>query len=80
MSVQMIQAAQAAPLLLGWYDRHARSLPWRTPPGSNHPPDPYAVWLSEVMLQQWPQSKAIIPVSSIAGRQSPRWPQHPMPR
>ncbi|MCP5432128.1 MAG: A/G-specific adenine glycosylase [Alphaproteobacteria bacterium] len=38
--------------LLGWYRRHARSLPWRLPPGSAAPPDPYAVWLSEIMLQQ----------------------------
>ncbi len=37
--------------LLGWYDRHARSLPWRSPPGTP-PPDAYPVWLSEVMLQQ----------------------------
>ncbi|TKD53268.1 A/G-specific adenine glycosylase [Sphingomonas baiyangensis] len=37
--------------LLGWYDRHARELPWRAPPGTP-PPDPYRVWLSEVMLQQ----------------------------
>lgn len=37
--------------LLAWYDRHARALPWRSPPGMP-PPDPYAVWLSEVMLQQ----------------------------
>jgi A/G-specific adenine glycosylase len=37
--------------LLGWYDRHARVLPWRAPPGTP-PPDPYRVWLSEVMLQQ----------------------------
>lgn len=37
--------------LLAWYDRHARALPWRSPPGSP-PPDPYRVWLSEVMLQQ----------------------------
>ncbi|RDE07278.1 A/G-specific adenine glycosylase [Sphingomonas aracearum] len=37
--------------LLAWYDRHARVLPWRAPPGSNAA-DPYAVWLSEVMLQQ----------------------------
>ncbi|MCK9543987.1 MAG: A/G-specific adenine glycosylase [Novosphingobium sp.] len=38
-------------LLLRWYDRHARDLPWRSPPGAP-PPDPYRVWLSEVMLQQ----------------------------
>jgi A/G-specific adenine glycosylase len=37
--------------LLEWYDRHARALPWRAPPGAP-PPDPYAVWLSEIMLQQ----------------------------
>jgi A/G-specific adenine glycosylase len=36
--------------LLAWYDRHARQLPWRAPPGRR--PDPYHVWLSEVMLQQ----------------------------
>ena len=37
--------------LLGWYDAHARALPWRARPG-DPPPDPYRVWLSEVMLQQ----------------------------
>lgn len=36
--------------LLSWYDEHRRDLPWRTPPGEV--PDPYRVWLSEVMLQQ----------------------------
>lgn len=39
-----------ASLLLGWYDRHRRSLPWRAPKGTR--PDPYKVWLSEIMLQQ----------------------------
>ena len=37
--------------LLGWYGRHARVLPWRALPGTP-PPEPYRVWLSEVMLQQ----------------------------
>jgi A/G-specific adenine glycosylase len=37
-------------LLLAWYDRHRRRLPWRPLPGQ--PADPYAVWLSEIMLQQ----------------------------
>ena len=37
-------------LLLAWYDRHRRKLPWRPPAGQ--PADPYAVWLSEIMLQQ----------------------------
>ncbi|WP_366125247.1 A/G-specific adenine glycosylase [uncultured Paracoccus sp.] len=40
-----------APRLLDWYDRHARVLPWRVPPGQGRA-DPYRVWLSEVMLQQ----------------------------
>ncbi|MEY4269319.1 MAG: A/G-specific adenine glycosylase, partial [Pseudomonadota bacterium] len=38
--------------LLRWYDGAARVLPWRTPPGSSAWPDPYHVWLSEIMLQQ----------------------------
>ncbi|WP_407674558.1 A/G-specific adenine glycosylase [Parerythrobacter aestuarii] len=37
--------------LLDWYDRHARDLPWRAMPGEPAP-DPYRVWLSEIMLQQ----------------------------
>lgn len=45
------EAANARPaLLLGWYDRHRRALPWRPPKGVCA--DPYAVWLSEIMLQQ----------------------------
>lgn len=36
--------------LLAWYDRHGRVLPWRAKPGERA--DPYAVWLSEIMLQQ----------------------------
>jgi A/G-specific adenine glycosylase len=37
-------------LLLDWYDRHRRRLPWRPLPGVSA--DPYRVWLSEIMLQQ----------------------------
>jgi len=37
-------------LLLDWYDRHRRRLPWRPLAGVR--PDPYRVWLSEIMLQQ----------------------------
>jgi len=37
--------------LLAWYDAHARALPWRALPGEPRP-DPYRVWLSEIMLQQ----------------------------
>ena len=43
--------ASAETRLLAHYDVHRRILPWRSPPGAP-PPDPYAVWLSEVMLQQ----------------------------
>ena len=41
--------------LLDWYDRSARALPWRVGPADRVrgvAPDPYRVWLSEVMLQQ----------------------------
>lgn len=44
--------ADLSDALLGWYDRHARALPWRMPPGSAERPDPYAVWLCEIMAQQ----------------------------
>lgn len=37
-------------VLLAWYDRHRRRLPWRAAPGEAS--DPYRVWLSEIMLQQ----------------------------
>src|SRR3954454_15605137 len=45
-------AAQIRASLLAWYDAHARTLPWRAPPGPGLRTDPYRVWLSEVMLQQ----------------------------
>jgi A/G-specific adenine glycosylase len=43
--------ANAASRLIQHYVDNFRRLPWRSPPGSP-PPEPYAVWLSEVMLQQ----------------------------
>ena len=43
-----------ADLLLDWYTHNARRLPWR-----NHP-DAYAVWVSEIMLQQT-QVETVIP-------------------
>jgi A/G-specific adenine glycosylase len=45
---------QFAKLILGWYANHGRKLPWR-----NHP-DPYVVWVSEIMLQQT-QVTTVIP-------------------
>lgn len=41
-------------LLLRWYDRHARDLPWRKKP------EPYQTWVSEIMLQQT-QVATVIP-------------------
>lgn len=41
-----------AGLLLDWYALHARKLPWRQKNGSEERPDPYHVWISEIMLQQ----------------------------
>ncbi len=41
--------------ILAWYDRAARDLPWRVGPAERRRgvrPDPYQVWLSEIMLQQ----------------------------
>jgi len=53
------RSQQPAPLdsaaVLAWYDRHARTLPWRVSPADRvrgARPDPYHVWLSEIMLQQ----------------------------
>src|SRR5579884_1917009 len=40
--------------LLGWFSKNARDLPWR------RTRDPYAIWVSEIMLQQT-QVKTVIP-------------------
>ena len=51
----MREAEQIFGSLLAWYDAHARTLPWRVGPADRAAgirPEPYAVWLSEVMLQQ----------------------------
>jgi A/G-specific adenine glycosylase len=56
--------------LLGWYDVHARSLPWRIPPARDIRPDPYRVWLSEVMLQQ----TTVAAVKSYFAAFTDRWP------
>jgi A/G-specific adenine glycosylase len=58
-----------ATALLHWYDHNARDLPWRARPGSNAP-DPYRVWLSEVMLQQT-QVASVIPYFA---KFTNRWP------
>jgi A/G-specific adenine glycosylase len=53
--------------LLKWYDRHARDLPWRLRVGR---PDPYRVWLSEIMLQQ----TTVAAVGPYFRRFLERWP------
>ena len=50
--------ASIADALFAWYDRERRQLPWRAEPGEA--PDPYKVWLSEIMLQQT-TVKAVLP-------------------
>jgi A/G-specific adenine glycosylase len=54
--------------LLAWYDRHRRVLPWRARRGEHA--DPYAVWLSEIMLQQ----TTVKAVASYYARFLARWP------
>jgi A/G-specific adenine glycosylase len=59
--------------LLDWYDRHARVMPWRVPPADRAAgirPDPYRVWLSEVMLQQ----TTVAAVKDYFHRFTTRWP------
>jgi A/G-specific adenine glycosylase len=58
-----------ADALLAHYRVHARILPWRSPPGAAAP-DPYRVWLSEIMLQQTTVA-AVIPYYE---RFLARWP------
>ncbi|AWB47136.1 A/G-specific adenine glycosylase [Gemmobacter aquarius] len=60
-------------MLLAWYDRNARIMPWRTPPSQKQAgvrPDPYRVWLSEVMLQQ----TTVAAVRDYFTRFTARWP------
>jgi A/G-specific adenine glycosylase len=45
------------PLLLDWFSKNARDLPWRSRRAGR---DPYAIWVSEIMLQQT-QVKTVIP-------------------
>ena len=59
--------------LLEWYDVHARPMPWRTPPAEKKAgvqPDPYRIWLSEVMLQQ----TTVAAVKDYFNRFITRWP------
>jgi A/G-specific adenine glycosylase len=66
-------ATQISGALLAWYDRHARIMPWRVSPAARQQgqtPDPYRIWLSEVMLQQ----TTVAAVKSYFLRFTQRWP------
>ncbi len=59
--------------LLAWYDVHARTMPWRVSPADRKAgvhPDPYRIWLSEVMLQQ----TTVATVRVYFQRFTARWP------
>ena len=65
--------ASLSDALLAWYDAHARVMPWRIGPGDRAAgiaPDPYRVWLSEVMLQQ----TTVAAVRDYFHRFTTRWP------
>jgi A/G-specific adenine glycosylase len=62
-----------AAALLRWYDRSARDLPWRVGPAARaagRRPDPYHVWLSEIMLQQ----TTVAAVAPYFAKFLSRWP------
>jgi A/G-specific adenine glycosylase len=68
-----VAGAPTAAALLAWYDREGRDLPWRTKAVGGlggAAPDPYRVWLSEIMLQQTTVA-AVIPYYQ---RFLARWP------
>src|SRR5437764_14046762 len=67
-SQQRFAALPDAAVLLAWYDRHRRELPWRALPGEAA--DPYRVWLSEIMLQQ----TTVVTVVPYFARFVTRWP------
>ncbi|HXE16011.1 MAG TPA: A/G-specific adenine glycosylase [Stellaceae bacterium] len=66
--IPAMDTKKLASMLLAWYDRHRRDLPWRAHPGET--PDPYRVWLSEIMLQQ----TTVATVGPRFGAFLARWP------
>lgn len=60
-------------ILLEWYDANARQMPWRVSPQDRAAgvlPDPYAIWMSEIMLQQ----TTVATVKDYFTRFITRWP------
>jgi A/G-specific adenine glycosylase len=63
IAVETATARALGRSLLAWYEKEQRDLPWRRSTGSSnagHSLDPYAVWISEMMLQQT-QVRTVIP-------------------
>lgn len=54
LKIQNSKLQKLVPLLLNWFAANARDLPWR------RTRDPYAIWVSEIMLQQT-QVKTVFP-------------------
>lgn len=67
------QTSDLPRILLDWYDGHARAMPWRIGPAARKAgvlPDPYRVWMSEIMLQQ----TTVATVREYFKRFVARWP------
>ena len=60
--------------ILDWYAAHQRDLPWRRPGAT-----PWAILVSEVMLQQTPVSRVLPVYAAWLARwpARPRWPRRP---
>ena len=69
--------ARLPALLLPWYAKNARDLPWR------RDREPYHVWVSEIMLQQtrgWRRCAGITNAFYRRSRPSAIWPKRPKKR
>jgi A/G-specific adenine glycosylase len=69
-----LRDAEVSEQLLAWYDSAARVMPWRVGPADRARglrPDPYRIWLSEVMLQQ----TTVAAVTGYFTRFVARWPR-----
>ena len=67
------EPAKVSEILLDWYDANARDLAWRVKPADSRGglrPDPYRIWLSEVMLQQ----TTVAAVTAYFAAFTTRWP------
>ncbi len=68
MIIKTTPAPPKSEQLLTWYDNHRRQMPWRSEAGQT--PDPYHIWLSEIMLQQ----TTVVTVGPYFEKFITRWP------